>query len=72
MAELGDEVEWVVLRRYENSDWVTLAKIDAAEANIADNLQNVTSNIIRFGLLYKPKQPRPQQNPPYPGKSPIR
>jgi phospholipid/cholesterol/gamma-HCH transport system substrate-binding protein len=41
-------------------------------SNIADNLQNVSSNINRFGLLYKPKQPRPQQNPPYPGKSPIR
>ena len=49
-------------------DDVLKAKI----ANIADNLQNVTSNMNRFGLLYKPKQPRQQNNPPYPGKSPIR
>lgn len=40
--------------------------------NLAENLQNVSSNINRHGLLYKPKKPREPQNPPYPGKSPIR
>lgn len=40
--------------------------------NIAENLQNVSSNINRYGLLYKPKQSRQPQNPPYPGKSPIK
>lgn len=34
MAELGDEAEFVQLRRYDNSvsDWVILGKIDASEA----------------------------------------
>jgi phospholipid/cholesterol/gamma-HCH transport system substrate-binding protein len=41
-------------------------------ANIAENLQNVSSNINRFGLLYKPKQSRQPQKPPYPGKSAIK
>jgi phospholipid/cholesterol/gamma-HCH transport system substrate-binding protein len=40
--------------------------------NIAQNLQTVSSNISRFGLLYKPKQSRQPQNPPYPGKTPIK
>jgi phospholipid/cholesterol/gamma-HCH transport system substrate-binding protein len=40
--------------------------------NIAANLQTVSSNISRFGLLYKPKQSRQSQSPPYPGKSPIK
>jgi ABC-type transporter Mla subunit MlaD len=40
--------------------------------NVAENLQTVSSNISRFGLLYKPKQSRQPQNPPYPGKSPVK
>lgn len=40
--------------------------------NIAENLQTVSSNISRFGLLHKPRQSRQPQNPPYPGKSPVK
>lgn len=38
------------------------------------NLDTVSSNIARFGLLYKPKQPKPPPSktaPVYPGKNPI-
>ena len=37
------------------------------------NLSVLTSNITRFGLLYKPKQPKPESSkkPIYPGKNPI-
>jgi len=39
---------------------------------VAD-LQVAASNISNYGLLYKPKKPsRASQNPPYPGKSPIK
>lgn len=47
-------------------------QLKAKIGNIAENLQNVTSNLNRFGLLYKPKQPRTPQNPPYPGKTSIK
>jgi phospholipid/cholesterol/gamma-HCH transport system substrate-binding protein len=38
------------------------------------HLNTVSSNIARFGLLYKPKQPKPpsrNNEPLYPGKNPI-
>jgi phospholipid/cholesterol/gamma-HCH transport system substrate-binding protein len=36
------------------------------------NLAVLSSNVNRYGLLYKPKQPRPQLSTPvYPGKSPF-
>ncbi|HZO85673.1 MAG TPA: MlaD family protein [Verrucomicrobiae bacterium] len=40
--------------------------------NIAENLQTVSSNISRFGLLHKPKQSKQPQSPPYPGKSSVK
>jgi len=46
--------------------------LKAKISNVAENLQNVSSNINRFGLLYKPRQSRQAQNPPYPGKSSIK
>jgi phospholipid/cholesterol/gamma-HCH transport system substrate-binding protein len=42
-------------------------------ASMVADLQVAASNVSNFGLLYRPKKPaRPPQNPPYPGKSPIR
>ncbi|MDB6034722.1 MAG: hypothetical protein JWM16_5060, partial [Verrucomicrobiales bacterium] len=38
------------------------------------HLDTVSSNIARFGILYKPKQPKPptsNKGPVYPGKNPI-
>ncbi|HUR47066.1 MAG TPA: MlaD family protein [Candidatus Saccharimonadales bacterium] len=38
------------------------------------NMSVLTSNLTRFGLLYKPKQPKPEsanRKPIYPGKNPI-
>ena len=41
--------------------------------NLVADLQVAASNISNYGLLYKPKKPsRQAQNPPYPGKSPIK
>ena len=38
------------------------------------NLNTVSSNLARYGLLYKPKAPRPARasRPPYPGYSPSK
>jgi phospholipid/cholesterol/gamma-HCH transport system substrate-binding protein len=36
------------------------------------NLSVLSSNLNRYGLLYKPKQPKNQTPPAYPGKSPFR
>jgi hypothetical protein len=45
---------------------------DRITSLVAD-LQVAASNVSNYGLLYKPrKAPRAPQNPPYPGKSPIR
>ena len=42
-------------------------------ASLVADLQVAASNVSNFGLLYRPKKPaRAPQNPPYPGKSPIR
>ena len=41
--------------------------------SLVADLQVAASNISNYGLLFKPKKPsRAPQNPPYPGKSPIR
>jgi len=41
--------------------------------SLVSDLQVAASNISNYGLLFKPKKPaRQPQNPPYPGKSPIK
>src|SRR5262249_20358696 len=42
-------------------------------AHVAINLDLLSSNLNRYGLLYKPKQPkgRGSESPIYPGKSPF-
>jgi phospholipid/cholesterol/gamma-HCH transport system substrate-binding protein len=41
--------------------------------SLVGDLQVAASNISHYGLLFKPKKPpRQPQNPPYPGKLPIR
>lgn len=41
--------------------------------SLVADLQIAASNISHYGLLFKPKKPpRQPQNPPYPGKSPIK
>jgi phospholipid/cholesterol/gamma-HCH transport system substrate-binding protein len=43
-------------------------------ASAVSHLDTASSNIARFGLLYKPKQPKPpssNKGPVYPGKNPI-
>lgn len=53
-----------------------LFKDEALHANLAatlENLATVSSNLARYGLLYKPKQPKApaaDKRPPYPGYSP--
>lgn len=43
-------------------------------AATASNLATLSSNLAKYGLLYKPKQPKttPDRRPPYPGYSPTR
>lgn len=42
-------------------------------SGLVADLQVAASNVSNYGLLYKPrKAPRAPQNPPYPGKSPIK
>ena len=41
--------------------------------SLVADLQVAASNVSNYGLLFKPKKPsRQPQNPPYPGKSPIK
>jgi hypothetical protein len=45
-------------------------KIDLRQ--IARNVSNLSSNLNRYGLLYKPKPPKPQkQAPVYSGRAPF-
>jgi hypothetical protein len=47
-------------------------KLDASIT--VSNLAVLSSNLNRFGLLYKPRQPRPRPGPMdsiYPGKNPL-
>jgi phospholipid/cholesterol/gamma-HCH transport system substrate-binding protein len=53
-----------------------LLKDEELRANLSAtlaNLSTVSSNLARYGLLYKPKQPKPviDKRPPYPGYSPT-
>jgi hypothetical protein len=46
-------------------------KVDLRQ--IAVNFSNLSSNLLKYGLLYKPKPPKKQTEPPvYPGKSPLK
>jgi phospholipid/cholesterol/gamma-HCH transport system substrate-binding protein len=54
-----------------------LFKDEELRANLSTtlaNLSTVSSNLARYGLLYKPKPPKPEidKRPPYPGYSPAR
>ena len=55
----------------------SLLKDEQFRVNLSDTMQNLTtlsSNLARFGLLHKPKQPKREKDPrpPYPGYSPAR
>jgi phospholipid/cholesterol/gamma-HCH transport system substrate-binding protein len=41
-------------------------------SSTVSNLSILSSNLNRFGLLYKPKQPKNTAQPVYPGKSPFK
>ena len=54
-----------------------LLKDEGLRANLSATLANLStfsSNLARYGLLYKPKPPKPEfdNRPPYPGYSPAR
>lgn len=40
--------------------------------DVVSNLSNLSSNLNRFGILWKPKTPHPLPNPIYTGRSPFR
>jgi len=48
-------------------------QLKAHIAQVAANLDTLSSNLNRYGLLYKPKQPkaRTSESPVYPGKNPF-
>ncbi|MFM1767850.1 MAG: hypothetical protein RJA22_379 [Verrucomicrobiota bacterium] len=55
----------------------SLLKDEQLQSNLTATVQNLatlSSNLARYGLLHKPKQPRPTTDlrPPYPGYSPAR
>jgi phospholipid/cholesterol/gamma-HCH transport system substrate-binding protein len=52
------------------------AELQSEMKTLMDNLVTLSSNLNRYGLLYKPKAPRPASaastEPVYPGRSPFR
>jgi hypothetical protein len=54
----------------------TLVKDAGLQSNLTNmvaNLATLSSNLNRYGLLYKPKKPKPPEDTPrvYPGRNPV-
>jgi hypothetical protein len=54
----------------------TLVRDTGLQTNVAhlvENLATLSSNLNKYGLLYKPKKPKPAEEPPkvYPGRNPV-